>query len=173
MTNIAKMLIVDEGLRYKAYKDITGKTTVGIGFNMDNPSARGIWLHADIPESFNTIYAGQFPLSTNSISKLFNTCIDNCRIDLESMFTDFNNFPNYVQLALINLMFNMGKPVLSQFHTFINLIESNDYDGASTDLSTTKWASELPNRAKRVAALLKNDDSGYTAYSIDTSTFSS
>lgn len=158
------MLIVDEGVRYRAYKDTVGKTTVGIGFNMDDPKARGVWIQADILESFNLIYSNNFPLSTASISSLVNTNINNCKTDLGSTFTDFSTYPDYVQLALINLMFNMGKSVFSQFVTFIQLIKDNNYDGASIDLGNTKWSSELNARSQRVMALLKGDDSGYTSY---------
>lgn len=165
MLSAYDMLKFDEGLRYKAYKDTVGKMTVGIGFNMDNPVAKGTWIHSNIPESFNSVYSGNIPLSTNSIISLFNTCVDWCRVDLESMFSDFEIYPDYVQLALINLMFNMGKSVLSQFNTFINLVKEHDYDGSSNDLASTKWSRELVQRSKRVCLLLKGDYSGYSACS--------
>ena len=164
MISTVQMLQADEGLKYNAYKDTVGKTTVGIGFNMDSPSAKNVWVQANIRESFNLVKNSNFPLSTASIASLVNTCINNCKIDLRDVFDDFDTYPNYVQLALINLMFNMGKHTFEQFYQFCNFIEDDDYDGASNDLKSTKWASQLPERAKRVMALLKGDDSGYSAY---------
>lgn len=156
------MLKLDEGLRYKAYIDTVGKTTVGIGFNMDSPNAKSLWLHADVHESFSAVYNGQTSLSTNSIVSLFNTCIDSCRVDLESLFEDFETYPEYTQLALINLIFNMGKPVFSQFHTTINLIKAKEFNKASDNLEHTAWASQLPVRSARVRKLLTGDYSGYS-----------
>lgn len=161
MLNTFDMLKFDEGLCYKAYKDTVGKTTVGIGFNMDDPNAKGIWLHADIPESFIGVHNDLIPLSTNSVVKLLNTCVDNCRMDLESIFSDFNTYPDNIQLALINLIFNLGKTKFLQFNTFIGFIKSNLYSNAALDLNTTTWTKQVPNRAKRVMALLNNDSSQY------------
>lgn len=161
------MLQADEGVKYRAYKDTVGHATVGIGFNMDDTHARGVWIQADIVESFNLVKDSNYPLSTASIASLTNTCINNCKVELLSIFPDFYVYPDYVQLALINLIFNLGKPSFSTFNEFCNYIKENDYDGASNDLNTTKWATQLPNRAKRVIALLKGDDTGYSSYPYD------
>lgn len=162
MLSPQEMLQQDEGMRYRAYKDTKGNITVGIGFNLDNPGAKAIWLHADIPESFNSIYTQETYLSTNSVVKLLNTCIDSCRLDLEDVLhRDVTDYPDYVQLALINLMFNMGKPTFSQFNTFIKLIKDKNYDDAATDLSNTRWSIELVNRSSRICKLIKGDYSGY------------
>ncbi len=156
------MLKFDEGLRYRAYKDTNGNITVGIGFNMDSSSAKSTWLHSDIPESFNSIYTQATYLSTNSVVKLLNTCIDECRIDLETtLCRDVTTYPDYVQLALINLMFNLGKPVFSTFTTLMSLVKAGNYGGAADDLANTLWAKELLARAHRVCLLLKGDYSGY------------
>lgn len=162
MLSVYDMLKLDEGLRYKVYTDTVGKATVGIGFNMDSSSAKGLWLRANIGESFSAVYSGQSSLSTNSIVSLFNTCIDGCRVDLESIFNDFETYPEHAQLALINLMFNMGKSVFTGFHTTINLLKAKDFNGASDHLAGTGWASQLPVRSARVRKLLKGDYSGYT-----------
>lgn len=160
MLTVYDMLKYDEGIKYKAYKDTKGNITVGIGFNMDNPAAKGVWLKTDINESFTSVYVGTSALSTNSITALLNTCIDSCRQDLETIFPDFLSYSNLVQLALINLMFNMGKSTFSTFLKFIGFIRIQSFAEAAIDLSTTLWAKELPERAKRVVALL-NDNNLY------------
>lgn len=163
------MLQADEGLRYKAYKDTNGKTTVGIGFNMDDPRAKSVWLQADIPESFNLVRNSNFPLSSASVISLTTICINNARKDLISIFPEFNTYPEYAQLALINLIFNMGKPVFLQFNTFINLIKDKDFYGASDDLANTKYATELKERSSRICSLLEGNLDAYSAYHFDSS----
>lgn len=155
------MLTVDEGCRYKAYKDTTGHTTVGIGFNMDSPTARSTWIRANVTESFNSVYSDQCNLSTNSINSLLNTCIDSARTDLESLLPEYSTYPYCVQIALINLMFNLGKSVFSTFTGTIQLIKNKQFAEAAQHLLGTLWAREVPNRAKRVAQLFNNDYSGY------------
>ncbi len=161
MINIIRMLTVDEGIRFVVYKDTVGKRTVGIGFNMDDINARTIWQYAGIKENFDSIRDGKSSLSQESAWKLLNVCVDNCKIDLKHTFTEFDNYPEGVQLALINLIYNMGNTIFIQFKTFISLIKDSDYVGAAEDLSHTRWALEVKSRAKRVIALLNEDDKGY------------
>lgn len=161
MINITRMLTVDEGLKNRVYKDTKGKNTVGIGFNMDDSSARAIWLHANVSESFNLVLQNQQALSTPSAWALLNKCVENAKTDLLLLFPAFDSYPNFVQLALLNLMYNMGRPTFSQFTTFISLIKHQNYSGAATDLAKTKWATQVPKRCMRVCALLKGDDSLY------------
>lgn len=161
MINLTRMFTVDEGLKNRVYKDTKGNNTVGIGFNMDNPAARACWIHADIPESFNLVYNGQQALATTSVWNLLNKCIDYAKTDTIAVFPEFNVYPEYVQLALLNLMFNMGKPKFSGFHTFIKLIRAKDFTSAANDLATTLWATQVPKRSMRVCALLRGDDSLY------------
>lgn len=161
MISAVKMLTFDEGLKYRAYKDTTGHKTVGVGFNMDSPSAKRLWIKSDIIESFNLVYNTNYPLSTNSIGSLLNTCIDDARFDLESIFEEYDSFPEGVKLALINMMFNMGKTTFIQFHDTINLIEDGKYDEVATHIMDTKWAMQVHKRANRVAALFRGDDSLY------------
>lgn len=165
MINLVRMLTVDEGLKNKVYKDPAGNKTVGIGFNMDDPHARGVWIMADVPESFLSVYNGYSQISTESAWKLLNVQTNNAIKDLKTVFDDFDTYPDGAKYALINIVFNIGLPKFSKFNTFIGLIKSNDFDAASDDLAQTALAHQLPNRYKRVCALLKGDDSLYGANS--------
>lgn len=156
------MLTIDEGFRQYSYKDTKGKTTVGIGFNMDDAGAKGVWIMSDIPESFRLVYEHQQQLSQASAWKLLNYQINNAKKDLLTIFTSLEVFPVLVQYALINLMFNMGKTVFSEFHTFISLIKENKFVEAANDLKTTELAKEEPLRLIRVCSLLNQNDNPYT-----------
>lgn len=169
MITAAQMLKFDEGLKNKAYRDTVGKVTIGIGFNMDNPGARGIWNSTGILESFDDCYKGIKTLSPDSITKLLYKCVDIAKSDLKILFSEFDTFPENVQLALINLMFNMGRPTLSKFFTFNKFIKDKNYDRASDQLGTTGYSSQLPQRSKRVRSLLKGDDSEYIIHLPNTS----
>lgn len=162
MITSIKMLTYDEGICYKAYKDTMGKVTVGIGFNMDDSHARDVWQQANLPESFDTVYKNTIPLSIKSVGLLFNTCLANATADIKSLFPDFDTYSGYVQLALINLSFQLGLAALKGFNTTIDLIKQHRFNEAADHLlSSTLWAKQVPQRAKRVTALLKGDDSLY------------
>lgn len=161
MINAIRMLTIDEGCKYNSYKDTLGNTTIGIGFNMSSPNAIEVWKQSGIKTAFSIAFVGQCSLPQNEVWDLLNTCIDNAKSDLLEIFHDFDSLPEHVQLVLINLIFNMGMPVFQQFKQFISLIKSGNYLMASDDLKHTKWAGQVPNRAKRVIALLQGDDSLY------------
>lgn len=162
MINVIRMLTVDEGTRTEAYKDTKGKTSVGIGFNMDDPLAVQKWKQAGIHVDFSLVYLGHAILEQTDIWNLLNVCIDGANTDLKKLFSDYDTYPDYVKLALVNLMFNLGAPVFSGFHTFIGLIKRGDYAGAANDLNHTNLPKEEPNRVKRIQALLQGDDSLYS-----------
>lgn len=161
MIPVIKMLTVDEGFKDTAYRDTVGKVTVGIGFNMDDSNAKVIWKYAGIPENFELIHNKTIPITKESAWKLVNVCVDNCRIDLHHLFPEFETYPEGVQLALINLMYNMGLNVFQQFKGFINLVKYLQFEEAAIDLAKTKWATQVGKRKDRVCALLREDDSGY------------
>lgn len=160
--NLTRMFTVDEGCKIRVYNDTNLNKTVGIGFNMDSDKARDIWQQAGVKEIFTSVYMGDTTLSMESIWALLNACVDNCKEELRDIFPDFDTYPDYVQMALINLDFNLGATKFSKFNTFISLIKAGNINGASDDLATTGWAKQLPARAKRVCELLKGNELGYT-----------
>lgn len=152
------MLTVDEGMRPIAYKDTVGKTTVGIGFNMDEISARDVWKEAGIKENFDLVYNKTIPLTVQSAWALVTICVNRAVEDLKTIFHDYDTYPENIKLALINLMYNMGLHTFREFNTFIGRVRVGNYTGAATDLAGTKWATQVPNRAIRVCDLLKDKD---------------
>ena len=61
-----------------AGQPITGKITVGIGFNMDNEKgAREEWREAEICKSFDEVRSGKIKLTKEEVTQLFNVSIDN------------------------------------------------------------------------------------------------
>ncbi len=160
---ITILLSVDEGVMNKVYKDTAGNRTIGVGFNMDNPQARGTWIKADIPESFTAVYVGTISLSDDSVTKLFNTTIKQILVDTRKLYPAIPTYPDTVQLALVNLAFNLGITKLKTFNTFNKYITESKFPEAAEDLLQTAWYSQVGNRGDRVVALLKGDDSQYGA----------
>lgn len=161
MLTIAQMLKFDEGLRQRVYKCSRGYNTVGIGFNMDDPSARTVWAEANIKESFNLVIKNQQSLSLKSVSDLLYKCIDNIKINAKWVFPEFDSYPEHVQLAVLNMLFQMGPRKLAQFTKTVSLIKEKKFAEASVEALDSSWAKQTPARAKRVTDLLKGDYSGY------------
>ena len=132
--NIDKLkgdLHLDEGLRNKPYKDTVGKLSIGIGRNLD-----------DVGISNDEAYF----LLENDIKKVIN--------DLSIYLPWLSEHPENVQRALANMAFNMGVNGLLTFSTTLQFVKEGDYETAAANALKSKWAKQVPNRAKRVTELL-------------------
>lgn len=63
--------------------------------------------------------------------------------------------PNSVQDALFNMCFNLGLPRLLGFKKMIQAIEDKNYTKAAFEALNSKWAIQLPNRAKEVSVMIR------------------
>jgi len=74
------------------------------------------------------------------------TTIDDCR----RMYKDFDQMPEEVQLILCNMMFNMGYTRLGKFRKLKTNIEKQNWVGASKEMKSSKWYTQVTNRAERL-----------------------
>lgn len=84
----------------------------------------------------------------NDIEEVFN--------DINKRIPKFKSYPFDVQRALVNLGFNMGVDGLMQFKNTLKLIDDGKYVEAGNNLLKSKYAQQVPNRAKRVSNMIKN-----------------
>lgn len=129
---LRKDLILDEGLKLKAYKCTAGKTTIGVGRNLDD---LGI-------------------TETEALS-LLDHDLDRIDAELDKAIPWWRTKPENIQRALANMAFNMGWPRLSGFKNMLAALEAGRYDEAATHALDSQWAKQVGDRAKRVADLLK------------------
>ena len=120
-----------EGLRLKPYTDTTGKITIGVGHNLTDDGLTLVQVE-DIFE--NDLQTAQ----------------DALRRDLP--WTDA--LTPIRREVFVELSFNLGMPRLLLFTTFLSFAEAGDWDHASADLLTTKWAVQVKSRAVELAHLL-------------------
>lgn len=137
LSDLAAQLRVDEGVRSKPYRDTEGYLTIGCGHNLD---AEGL-CHDAIEAQL------QFDIRTKAVEPL------------DKFIPAWKTYPESVQLALGNLMFNMGPKTLLGFHQTLSLIEKGHYREAAAQLLRTKYAKQVGQRAIRVAALLSSAQS--------------
>lgn len=131
MIDVAAMLEHDEGFRTKPYRDSVGKLTVGIGRNLDD---KGISL------------AEARVLLDNDIAE--------CVRDL-SAYSFWANASPERQAALINFRFQLGLAGFRGFKRSIAFLASGDWASAADEMLRSKWAEQVPARAKRVTDLLR------------------
>ena len=115
----------------KPYPDSVGKITIGIGHNLTDDG-----------------------LTLNQVEGIFHDDLPEAQDDLQRVLPWTVALSPARHEVFVELVFNLGITDLSQFHTFLNLAQAGDWDHASADLMTTKWASQVKSRAVELAHLL-------------------
>ena len=121
----------DEGLRLKPYLCPAGKTTIGIGRNLDD---------VGITEA-EALY-----LLENDIARAVEAC--------RRLFPTWDSMTDARQEALANMAFNLGEAGLGKFKQMRAAIEADDWHTASQAVLSSRYAYQVGDRAKRIAAAL-------------------
>lgn len=128
-------LRADEGFSPFVYDDSEGFATVGYGFLID--AEKGVGLPRPVAE-FWLRYAVTERLEA-----------------LTKRWPAFNSQPADVQLALGNLAYNIGVSGVLGFAKMLGALERGDRHEAAEQLLDSRYARQVPNRAGRVAKLLR------------------
>ena len=128
MEKMREELMRDEGLRLKPYKDTVGKTTIGIGRNLD-----------DVGISKEEAY----DMLTNDIIRTSRS------LDLDIPWWKTLNETR--QRVLLNMAFNLGINSLLGFKNTLANIKAGNYEAAAVGMLNSKWASQVGARAQRLA----------------------
>lgn len=133
--DIISQLIRDEGVRLKPYHDTIGKLTIGVGRNLTDRGIRQSEAYFMLQNDINEV-EHDLNIALPWLSKL-----DNTR-----------------KFALVNMAFNMGIGGLVSFHKTLSLVEEGDYDGAAVAMLQSRWASQVGDRAKRLADQIRSGE---------------
>jgi len=121
----------DEGFVPYAYRDHLGYLTIGYGRLIDKE--RG----GRISEAEAEV------LLQNDIVKFVN--------QLDAVLPWWRNLSDTRQNVLINMAFNLGIKGLLGFKNTLAKMQFADYAGAAENMLKSKWAKQVPNRAKRLS----------------------
>lgn len=132
--------IAEEGFKLESYTDHQGNWTIGIGHLLGRDNAfRGLrW-------------------SEEKVRQVFENDLDIALSNARQVFPGFNTMPPKVQLAIMDMLFNMGLGRFRGFKKTIRLLNSGLYAEAAVEAMDSEWAKhDVPNRAARVTKLLSN-----------------
>ncbi len=125
----------DEGWRPHAYNDHRGFLTIGYGFLIDG--RKGVGLPKPV---------GEFWLRYIVNERL---------AELQSRWPPFEKQPDDVKRALLNMSYQLGVQGLMNFQRMLTALAQHDREGAALHALDSVWASQTPDRARRVAALIR------------------
>jgi len=113
------------------YTDTQEKLTIGWGRNLDDNG-----------------------ISQEEADFLFDNDFSRCERELATC-SWYRDQPEGVQAALMNMCFNLGLPRLKGFKRMIAALKAKDYTKAALEALDSKWATQVGQRAKDVAVMLR------------------
>ena len=140
---LKKQLIEDEGCKYQIYLDHLGYKTFGIGH----------LCKATDPE--NDLEVGS-EVSKERVNECFLNDIEKVIEDCTILYDNFYTLPDDAQLIIANMMFNLGRPRLSNFVRMRKAVDEGNYKEAKYQMLDSKWAKQVPNRAERLSERMGN-----------------
>ena len=57
--------------------------------------------------------------------------------------------------ALIEMCYNMGMPRLEKFERMLSALKANDWESAAAEALNSKWAAQVGERARTLAARIR------------------
>ena len=140
---LSQRLIMHEGLRLQPYFCSKNKLTIGVGrcvqtnpITAEEEKVIGDWRHGITKCS--AMY-----LLRNDIKRIYK--------ELKKEISFFNDLDAERQYALIDMAFNLGVFGLLRFKKMLKALEKSDYQTASRECLASKYASEVGQRAIRIA----------------------
>ena len=140
---LKKQLTEDEGCKYEIYLDHLGYKTFGIGH----------LCKATDPE--NDLEVGS-QVSKERVNECFLNDIEKVIEDCTILYDDFYTLPDEAQLIVANMMFNLGRPRLTNFIRMRKAINEGNFAEAKIQMMDSKWAKQVPNRAERLSERMGN-----------------
>lgn len=124
-----------EDERLKPYLCTAGKTTIGVGRNLDDNGIRqdesDLMLSNDLKE---------------------------CESVLESRMDHWSALSEVRQAVLINMVFNLGWPRFSKFKKCIAAVNDGYFDRAAAEMLDSRWARQVGNRAIELSEMMKTNN---------------
>ena len=141
--NVMEQLKIDEGVVYEVYLDHLGLPTVGIG-------------HLILESDYEHGKEVGTMISVERCEELFmqdlNIAVNECVVLYGA---DWHEFPEAVQEILVNMLFNMGRPRLSQFKKMNAALVEGDWKTASVEGRDSRWYDQVGDRANRLMSRLE------------------
>lgn len=138
-------LRIDEAVRRRRYQDTKGKTTIGVGHNID---ADPHYPYTPADE----------PLNDQQIDGLLNRDIAAAVGVLDEYANWWRAMEEPRQRVLANMCFNMGWTKLSGFVNTLKAMHFSDYVEAAAGMRASLWATQVGDRAERLAKIMETGE---------------
>jgi len=146
MMTIKELLIKHEGKKSRPYKCPAGFNTIGVGYNFDaNP----------LPEDIEAYLKKNGKITDYMIDRLFDLSLHVALSGCRALFPVFDTFSHNRQIALIDLVFQLGKAGMTKFKKSIPLINAGKWEEAAKEMRKSEWAKQTKNRSIEITNMIR------------------
>lgn len=138
VNNLEDQLLRDEGVRKSVYQDSLGFWTIGVGRLVDARKGGG--------------------LSDSEIRVLLANDISRVRDEVARRLPWAAQLDDVRLAVLHNMAFQMGVNGLLGFKNTLEMVRRGDYAAASVGMMQSKWATQTPNRSKRLSEQMRTGE---------------
>lgn len=162
--NLRDLLILHEGRRAKKYQDSEGYWTIGVGHLID--ARKGGTLPVSIAVALMRrgvqIFDGE-PMPEDLIDQMLDIDIKEHVDLLEKMQPWVRDLDPVRRAVLSDMMFNLGpEPFdndgIKDWPMFVRQVRTFDYAAAAKNMRGTKWATQVKDRAERLATMMETGE---------------
>ena len=147
-------LSLHEGKEPSVYDDSEGNRTIGIGFNLEEPSNRR--KAEALGFNVQDMLSGKKVLSDKEIKMLYNESIKQAADDANAYLPQAGRQPPVVQKVLLDMAFNLGLTRLNGFVEMRKALIKGDYNKAAKEMIDSKWYNQVGNRSKRLVDMMRS-----------------
>jgi lysozyme len=149
---VIALLMRHEGLRAYSYRDRAGKLSIGYGFNLDAAGAAERCAAAGV--DYDAVcYAGH-AVTQAQAEALLDEGIQSAQDVATVTVAGFMDMPENVQLALIDMIFNLGSAGFGRFDGLIAAAEAHDWRQMVNEMRASLWYGQVGVRATEDIALV-------------------
>jgi lysozyme len=133
MPNLIEQIKESEGFRPTVYQCTEGYDTIGYGF-----AIKDLVLGIPICEI----------ILERKIAEL--------KLRIQQKLPFYDDMPEKAQDVIVEMCYQMGINGFSKFKKTIDHLMRKDYKAASVEMLDSRWATQTPNRAKKLSNQMKN-----------------
>jgi lysozyme len=130
-SDLVDQLIRHEGRRLFPYTDSVGKTTIGVGRNLDDVG-----------------------ISEEEARYLLDHDIDGAVADLTSSFPWFSALDDVRQRVMIDMRFNLGPTRFRGFKRMLRMMAEGNYVQAAASMRDSLWYRQVKGRGVRLVQMM-------------------
>ena len=131
MQNLIKMLRQHEGVRNTVYLDSLGIETIGVGRNLK-----------------------EVGLSDDEIDYLLVNDVNRCKAEAKQ-FDWYEELDTVRREAILNLLFNLGRPRFMGFKKAIAALGDHNYSLGADEFYDSRWRTQVGQRAEDICHMIR------------------